>query len=72
MKAIDALYATPVGAQRAVDKLKEAGIAEREITVLSSEPLEEYEFAQRDKDTWMTWIATLGGSWAEPWRARAE
>src|SRR5690349_1182757 len=61
MKAIYALYATPVGAQRAVDKLKEAGIAEREITILSSEPLEEYEFAQRDKDTWMTWIATFGG-----------
>src|SRR5262245_8773417 len=61
MKAIYALYATPTGAQRAVANLRQAGITEREITVLSTEPLEEYEFAQRDRKTWMTWIAALGG-----------
>jgi hypothetical protein len=32
-----------------------------DITILSSEPLEEYEFGQRDRHTWMTWIAVLGG-----------
>jgi hypothetical protein len=61
MKAIYALYATPTGAQRAVDNLRQMGLADREITILSSEPLEEYEFAQRDRHTWMTWIAALGG-----------
>ena len=61
MRAIYALYATPTAAQRAVDNLKQAGVLERDITVLSSEPLEEYEFAQRDRETWMTWIAALGG-----------
>jgi hypothetical protein len=61
MKAIYALYATPLGAQRAVDNLRQIGLADREITILSSEPLEEYEFAQRDKETSMTWIAALGG-----------
>ena len=61
MKAIYALYATPNGAQRAVDNLRQLGLADREITILSSEPLEEYEFAQRDKQTSMTWIAAFGG-----------
>jgi len=61
MKAIYGLYSSPVEAQRAVDSLRRAGIQDREITILSSEPLEEYEFAQRDRDSYMTWIAGLGG-----------
>ena len=61
MKAIYALYGTPNSAQRAVDALRAAGIPERQITIQSSEPLEEYEFGQRDKETWMTWIAAGGG-----------
>ena len=62
MKAVYGLYSTPQAAQRAVDALRAHGIADRRITVLSSEPLEEYEFAQRDRDTWITWIAGLGGA----------
>jgi hypothetical protein len=61
MRAIYGLYSSPVEAQRAVDSLRRAGIKDREITILSSEPLEEYEFAQRDRDSYMTWIAGLGG-----------
>jgi hypothetical protein len=61
MKAVYALYRTPQAAQRAVDHLRKAGVTEKEITVLSSEPHEEYEFGQRDRDTWMTWIAAGGG-----------
>jgi len=61
MKAIYGLYSSPVDPQRAVDSLRRAGIKDREITILSSEPLEEYEFAQRDRDSYMTWIAGLGG-----------
>lgn len=61
MKAVYALYSNPESAQRAVDGLRAEGIADRQITVMSSEPLEEYAFAQRDRDTWMTWIAGLGG-----------
>ncbi|MBI4473921.1 MAG: DUF3341 domain-containing protein [Acidobacteria bacterium] len=60
MTALYALYSQPEAAQRAVDHLREAGIAERQITILSAEPLEEYEFGQRDRETWMTWIAALG------------
>src|SRR4051812_2068214 len=61
MKAIYGLYASPLDAQRAVDALRKSGLKDREITVLSTEPLEEYEFAQRDRESWMTWIAGLGG-----------
>ena len=60
MKAVYALYGSPDNAQRAVDHLRKAGIADREITILSSEPLEEYEFGQRDRQTWMTWLAAGG------------
>lgn len=62
MKAIYGLYSTPEAAQIAVDKLKTAGLADREITILSSEPLEEYEFGRRDHHTWMSWIAFLGAA----------
>jgi len=62
MKAVYALYSHPDAAQRAVDELRAAGINDRAITIMSSEPLEEYEFGQRDRKTWMTWIAALGGA----------
>jgi hypothetical protein len=60
MKAVYALYSTPESASRAVDALKTAGLTDAEITVLSSEPLEEYKFAQRDRATWMPWLAVAG------------
>jgi hypothetical protein len=62
MKAVYALYPKPQSAQRAVDELRSAGYALGDITILSSEPLEEYEFGQRDRHTWMTWIAALGAA----------
>jgi hypothetical protein len=61
MKAAYGLYRSPNAAQRAFEQLKTAGIADHEITILSSEPLEEYEFGQRDRANWMTWIAAGGG-----------
>jgi hypothetical protein len=60
MTAIYGLYQTPHDAQLAFDKLRAAGVSEREITVMSSEPLEEYEFGSRDRSTVMPWIAVLG------------
>lgn len=62
MKAVYALYPVPTSAQRAVDALRSAGYALADITILSSEPLEEYEFGQRDRHTWMNWIAALGAA----------
>ena len=60
MKAVYALYETPEDAQIAVDRLRAAGFADREITIQSSEPLEAYEFGQRDHKTHMNWIAIFG------------
>jgi ActD protein len=62
MKAVYALYRSPESAQRAFEHLKKAGLAERRITVLSSEPMEEYEFGQRDRRTIITWLAAGGGA----------
>ena len=61
MKTVYALYRSPESAQRAFDHLRRAGIPDRAITILSSEPFEEYEFGQRDRKNWMTWIAAAGG-----------
>ena len=61
MSAVYGLYSTPEAAQRAVDGLRAEGIGEDRITILSSEPFEEHEFAHRDKATWMGWIAVAGG-----------
>jgi hypothetical protein len=61
MSAVYALYPTPDAAQRAVNNLRAAGVENAQITIVSSEPFEEHEFAARDKATWMGWIA-LGGA----------
>jgi hypothetical protein len=61
VNAIYALYADAAEAQRAVDGLRAAGVAERDITIISGEPIEEYPFSQRDKATWLHWIAGAGG-----------
>ncbi|MEO8256606.1 MAG: quinol:electron acceptor oxidoreductase subunit ActD [Acidobacteriota bacterium] len=62
VKAVYALFADPDSAQRAVQSLRDAGVADRDITVISSEPFEEYEFSHRDKATWIYWIAGAGGA----------
>ena len=56
------LYADPVVAQQAVDNLRAAGIADADITVISSEPFEHFEFGRRDAQTAMPWIATAAGA----------
>jgi hypothetical protein len=61
VKALYALYAEPDEVQRAVDNLRAAGIAEPEIVVISSEPIEEYEFSHRFAATWLYGIAGAGG-----------
>ena len=61
MKAVYALYSDGQSAQQAVNRLRAAGLADREITVISSQPMEDYEFGEMDKATWMWWFACLGG-----------
>ncbi|MEW6322110.1 MAG: quinol:electron acceptor oxidoreductase subunit ActD [Acidobacteriota bacterium] len=62
MNAIYGLYPDPDAAQEAVDHLRRAGVNDRDIVVISSEPFEEYEFSHRDKATWLYWIAGGGGA----------
>ena len=61
MSAVYGLYADPVAAQRAVEALHGAGVADADIVVMSSEPFEDYPFSDRHKPTWMPWIAVAGG-----------
>ncbi len=62
MTAIYGLYSDPETAQRAVDGLRAAGVADARIEVMSSEPFEEYEFSRRHEATWMPWLAMVGGA----------
>ena len=62
MKAIYALYTEPADVQKAVDNLRAAGVAEPEIVVISSEPIEEYEFSHRDEATWLASAAADAGN----------
>jgi Protein of unknown function (DUF3341) len=61
MKAVYGLYRDGQAAQQAVNRLRAAGIADRDITVISAQPMEDYEFGHMDKATWMWWLACLGG-----------
>lgn len=58
MTSIYGLYADPRVAQQAVDNLRAEGVGDARITVISSEPLEHFEFGHRDAKTAMPWIAT--------------
>ena len=60
MKAVYGLYPDGASAQQAVDRLRAAGLADREITVLSSQPMEQYEFGRIDAKSWIWWIACAG------------
>jgi Alternative complex III, ActD subunit len=61
MTGIYGLFAEPEAVQRAVDMLRRSGIANHDITVVSDEPYEEFEFSHRDKATWLFPLAALGG-----------
>lgn len=61
MKSIYGLYPGPDSAQRAVNSLRAAGVTAGEITVISAEPFEEYDFSHHHKATWLYWIAGFGG-----------
>ena len=61
MKAVYGLYADPNLAQQAVNNLRSAGVADADITVISSEPFEHFEFGHRDAKTAMPWIAAAAG-----------
>ena len=63
MKAVYGLYPDGRSAQQAVNRVRAAGFADSQITVLSAQPMEDYEFGRKDKATWM-WRTACGGGLA--------
>jgi hypothetical protein len=61
MKAVYGLYPDGNSAQQAFNRLRAAGIAPADITVITAQPMEEFEFGNLDKATYMWWFACLGG-----------
>lgn len=61
MKAVYALYPDGSSAQQAVNRLRALGLQDRDITVVSAQPMEDYEFGHMEKQTWMWYLACLGG-----------
>jgi hypothetical protein len=61
MKAVYALYEDGHAAQRAVNRLRAAGVPDAEITVITAEPMEDFEFSHIGHETWIWYIATGGG-----------
>lgn len=61
MSGVYALYADGDAAQRAVNALRSAGVDERDIEVMSAEPMEHFEFGQMNRATRIWYIASGGG-----------
>ena len=61
MKAVYGLYDDGQSAQQAFNRLRASGIPPANITVLTAQPMEEFEFGNLDKATYMWWFACLGG-----------
>jgi ABC-type Fe3+ transport system permease subunit len=61
VKAIYGLYPDGSAAQQAVNRLRAIGTADRDITVMSAQPMEDFEFGRMHKATWMWWFACAGG-----------
>src|SRR5262245_20409598 len=61
MTSMYGLYSQPVEAQRAFTALRRAGVADGDITVISSEPFEAFEFSDRDKSMILFRLAAVGG-----------
>jgi hypothetical protein len=61
VKAVYALYPDGSAAQQAVNRLRSAGLSDRDITILTAQPMEDFEFGHIDKQSYMWWIACGGG-----------
>ena len=61
MTAMYGLFDRPDAAQRAYTGLKRAGVAPGDITVISAEPFEAFEFSHRDHSMILFRLALVGG-----------
>ncbi|HEY2151611.1 MAG TPA: quinol:electron acceptor oxidoreductase subunit ActD [Vicinamibacterales bacterium] len=60
MSALYAMFGDGDSAQRAVNGLRQAGLTDADITVVSAVPIEDQEFGEIDKTTWIWYIACAG------------
>jgi hypothetical protein len=61
VRALYGLYADGASAQQAVNRLRAAGLTDRQITIMSAQPMEDFEFGHIDKRNWLWWVACGGG-----------
>jgi hypothetical protein len=61
VKALYGLYPDGSSAQQAVNRLRAAGATDDDITVMSPQPMEDFEFGRTHRATWMWWFACGGG-----------
>ena len=61
MSSCYALYADGGSADRAVNALRAAGIADAQIEVITEQPMEDYNFGAMNRRTLMWYIASAGG-----------
>ena len=61
MNAVYALYSRGEEAQRAVNGLRAAGVPDSEITVISSTPMEDFEFSHINGKNRLWYVACAGG-----------
>ena len=61
MKPVYALYSDGQSAQRAVDALRKAGFSDSEITVITGEPMEDFEFSHIGHRNPLWYVASGGG-----------
>jgi hypothetical protein len=59
--SVYALYESGDSAQRAVNALRASGIADADIVVITSEPMEDFEFSGINHRTLIWYIASAGG-----------
>jgi len=62
MRTLYSLFRDREAALDAVDRLRLAGVADRDIIVRSGEPLDDCELGQSEANTWLPWITTAGGA----------
>lgn len=60
MKAIYALYPNGQSAQEGINRLRGVGLADRDITILSAQPMEDFEFGHIDSKNGLWWLAGGG------------
>ena len=61
MRALYGLYADGAAAQQAVNRLRAAGLTDDQITIMTAQPMEDFEFGHIDRQNWLWWVACGGG-----------